>query len=91
MGEGRSLTQLLKALGGDVIGQNNSYKHVVDVIQQITRAHKEMHAQWQERKIRLHSRLALIAFETDTQRVSHFLLHFILPSGKILLLLHSCS
>uniref|UniRef100_A0A9J2P1L7 DH domain-containing protein n=1 Tax=Ascaris lumbricoides TaxID=6252 RepID=A0A9J2P1L7_ASCLU len=73
VGEGRSLTQLLKALGGDVIGQNNSYKHVVDVIQQITRAHKEMHAQWQERKIRLHSRLALIAFETDTQRVLQWL------------------
>lgn len=62
---------MLKALGGDTIGQNNSYKYVVDLIQQITRSHKELNAQWQSAKLRLHSRLALIAFETDTHRVSH--------------------
>ncbi|VDK41952.1 unnamed protein product [Anisakis simplex] len=71
--EGRLLTQLLKALGGEVIGQNNSYKHVVDIIQQVMCAHKELNAQWQRRKFRLHSRLALIAFETDTHRVLQWL------------------
>lgn len=69
VGDGRSLTQILKTLAGDTVGQNNAYKHVVDLIQQITRAHKELHSQWQAKKLRLHSRLALIAFETDTHRV----------------------
>ncbi|KAM3722372.1 Kalirin [Dirofilaria immitis] len=73
IGDGRSLTQILKTVANDTVGQNNAYKHVVDLIQQITRAHKELHSQWQAKKLRLHSRLALIAFETDTHRVLQWL------------------
>ncbi|MCP9259924.1 Kalirin [Dirofilaria immitis] len=73
IGDGRSLTQILKTVANDAVGQNNAYKHVVDLIQQITRAHKELHSQWQAKKLRLHSRLALIAFETDTHRVLQWL------------------
>ncbi|VDO25930.1 unnamed protein product, partial [Onchocerca flexuosa] len=73
IGDGRSLTQILKTLASDTVGQNNAYKHTVDLIQQITRAHKELHSQWQAKKLRLHSRLALIAFETDTHRVLQWL------------------
>ncbi|VDM96077.1 unnamed protein product [Thelazia callipaeda] len=73
VGDGRSLSQILKTLAGETVGQNSVYKHVVDLIQQITRAHKELHSQWQAKKLRLHSRLALIAFETDTHRVLQWL------------------
>lgn len=76
VGDGRALTQTLKMLAGDAVGQNCAYKHVVELIQQITRAHKELHSQWQAKKLRLHSRLALIAFETDTHRVSYYFPHF---------------
>ncbi|VDN32752.1 unnamed protein product [Gongylonema pulchrum] len=73
VGDGRSLTQTLKMLAGDAAGQNSAYKHAVDLIQQITGAHKELYCQWQTKKLRLHSRLALIAFETDTHRVLQWL------------------
>uniref|UniRef100_A0A1I7W4X0 CRAL-TRIO domain-containing protein n=1 Tax=Loa loa TaxID=7209 RepID=A0A1I7W4X0_LOALO len=80
VGDGRSLTQILKTLANDAVGQNNAYKHVVDLIQQITRAHKELYSQWQAKKLRLHSRLALIAFETDTHRVGFFFLQIFLKT-----------
>lgn len=54
--------------------QNESFRFVDDVIQKITRAHRELYSQWESRKLKLHSRLALIAFETDTRLVTNFLL-----------------
>ncbi|TKR93467.1 hypothetical protein L596_007920 [Steinernema carpocapsae] len=72
--DGRRVTQLMKTYtAGDPLGQNASYKRIVDLINQITRNHKEFHTKWDTHKQRLYARLARNAFETDTQSVFNWL------------------
>ncbi|KAK0425243.1 hypothetical protein QR680_009099 [Steinernema hermaphroditum] len=72
--DGRKVTQLMKSYtAGDPLGQNASYKKIVELINQITRYHKEFHTKWEMHKQRLYARLARNAFEADTQSVFNWL------------------
>uniref|UniRef100_A0A0N5AUT5 CRAL-TRIO domain-containing protein n=1 Tax=Syphacia muris TaxID=451379 RepID=A0A0N5AUT5_9BILA len=73
VGNGRALTHRLKCMGSEAGVQNESLILIEDIIQKITHAQKQLYGQWESQRLKLHSRLALIAFETDTHLVLQWL------------------
>uniref|UniRef100_A0A0N4ZX98 CRAL-TRIO domain-containing protein n=1 Tax=Parastrongyloides trichosuri TaxID=131310 RepID=A0A0N4ZX98_PARTI len=74
--DGRSLSNQLKTIcnsSPELIQQISSFQLVSDMNQQITRAHKEIHSTWHKRKVKLHARLARLAFKNDIQLVISWL------------------
>ncbi|KAK5982177.1 CRAL-TRIO domain-containing protein, partial [Trichostrongylus colubriformis] len=64
--QGSQLVQLLKSVDLDDAPSKEQ-------MGKLTRAHKHLLCLWKERRVRLHSMLALIAFRTDTQLVVEWL------------------
>ncbi|KJH51605.1 RhoGEF domain protein [Dictyocaulus viviparus] len=64
--QGSQLIQLLKSVEVDD-------PTIKELLGKLTRAHKHLLCLWKERRVRLHSMLALIAFRTDTQLVVEWL------------------
>ncbi|VDM74063.1 unnamed protein product, partial [Strongylus vulgaris] len=64
--QGSQLAQLLKSVDVDDLFSKEQ-------LGKLTRAHKHLLCLWKERRVRLHSMLALIAFRTDTQLVVEWL------------------
>ncbi|VDO95895.1 unnamed protein product [Soboliphyme baturini] len=63
----------------------SSAKHILDVIQQLVLCQRQLEQDWQQRRIRLHQKLALILFQMDVKQVSHALVLFL---AQIILLVH---
>ncbi|KAK6730193.1 hypothetical protein RB195_006949 [Necator americanus] len=64
--QGSQLAQLLKSVDVDDCFSKEQ-------LGKLTKAHKHLLCMWKERRVRLHSMLALIAFRTDTQLVVEWL------------------
>ncbi len=68
--DGRLLCSYLKKNDVDRVSpQLGDMDHILDVIQRLIRAHRDIDAHCEQRKLRLHSRLALIAFKNDARLV----------------------
>ncbi|CEF64494.1 Kalirin [Strongyloides ratti] len=74
--DGRSLSNQLKATcrsSPELSGQLGSSQLIEEMNQQITKVHKEIHLTWHKRKVKLHARLAMLAFKNDIQLVISWL------------------
>lgn len=48
---------------------NEGATHVLDVIHRLLAAHREIEQIWQERRLKLHQKLALLLFQQDVKQV----------------------
>lgn len=72
-----ALSKLMKRCYGDsVVGQVPSYKQVLEVIQQIAHARRQLVGIWQSRRMALGNKLSSVMFFSEVRLVSCLQLSF---------------
>lgn len=72
--ESMKLSQrLVMYLGQERAGKDESYRHVLEIIQKLTRSRREMHSLYEDKKIQLAMKMSYTAFIEESASVSFFI------------------
>jgi hypothetical protein len=81
--ESMKLSQrLVMYLGQERAGKDESYRHVLEIIQKLTRSRREMHSLYEDKKIRLAMKMSYTAFTEESASVINWIDAHGLPHMK---------